>query len=400
MASLALTRDPRFNYLADQDRYYLSAGEPGYRFNIIGTGINGQEHIKVALMEGRSTINGIYDPARRSIDSAIREFAAGAPGETLQIYDSLEKACLDPSVDGLIICTPNYTHLEVLKAAMGSKKPIMLEKPVATSAVDAARIRDLAEHYPALMSVGLQYRFKPIYKEALYEVKERKSLGSVKKLSIQEHRIPFLDKVSQWNKFSRYSGDTLIEKCCHYFDLLNLLSGSRPVRVFAQGGTAVNFIDFEYGGERSDILDNASVLIAFENGVKASFDLCMFAPMIHEELIVCGDEGRLKAIEHFDFHSSLENASYLEIINSDERPSRKMTPSYPSIIEESGHSGATYFAHAAFIDAIEGGGSSALADVNEALWSIVVAEAAQISIKEEKVVDIEEFLLAKNITLD
>jgi myo-inositol 2-dehydrogenase / D-chiro-inositol 1-dehydrogenase len=138
---------------------------------------------------------------------------------------------------------------------------------------------------------------------AFYEALERKSLGEIKMVNITEHRVPFLDKVKQWNKFSKYSGGTLVEKCCHYFDLLNLFSGSRPVSVFATGSQAVNFIEFEYNGEKSDILDNAIVSVVYENGIRASFNLCMFAPMFYEEISICGDEGYLKAYERQDFLS-------------------------------------------------------------------------------------------------
>ena len=65
---------------------------------------------------------------------------------------------------------------------------------------------------------------------------------------------------------------------------------------------AVNFKDFEYKGAKSDILDNAMVIVNYENGVRASFNLCMFAPMIYEELVLCGDEGRLKAWERRIFY--------------------------------------------------------------------------------------------------
>jgi hypothetical protein len=40
--------------------------------------------------------------------------------------------------------------------------------------------------------------------------------------------MPFLDKVNQWNKFARFSGNTLVEKCCHYFDLLTCSRSHTP----------------------------------------------------------------------------------------------------------------------------------------------------------------------------
>src|SRR5699024_6973205 len=135
--------------------------------------------------------------------------------------------------------------------------PILMEKPMVTTLEDALEMKELAEKYPSVFQIGLQYRYKAIYTEARKEDLERKSLGNVKTISIVEHRLPFLDKVDQWNKFSKYSGVTLVEKCCHYFDLFNLFAQSKPKSVYAVGGQDVNFVGFERDGMKSDILDNA-----------------------------------------------------------------------------------------------------------------------------------------------
>lgn len=395
-ASLFL--NPVFQYLEDEDRYLAARPSPNYRFNVIGTGINGQEHIRVTLLEGRATIHGIYDPNPRSVTAAQREAERFSPGIKLKVYDSLQAACHDPEVDGLIICTPNYTHIEVIPEAVASGKHILLEKPIATTVQDAYAIMQMAQAYTAVFQVGLQYRFKPHYSEALYEVLTRKTIGNVKTVSMAEHRMPFLDKVKQWNKLAKYSGDTLVEKCCHYFDLMNRLAQARPSTVYAVGGTAVNFTDLTVAGEQSNILDNSMVIVSYANGVQASFNLCMFAPMFYEELVVCGDEGRLKTAEHEDALPHNRPSTQLEIATLDERPSRITQPMYPKIIQESGHHGATYVEHVEFIDQIEGRDGRA-ATAMEGFWSIVVAAAAQASIATEKPVSIETFLAENKINL-
>ena len=43
-------------------------------------------------------------------------------------------------------------------------------------------------------------------------------------------------------------------------------TASRPVRVMASGSQDVNHLEEVYKGERSDILDNAYVIVEFENG--------------------------------------------------------------------------------------------------------------------------------------
>lgn len=394
----AFTLNPDFSYLPDADRYLLSRGNARYKFNVIGTGVNGQEHIRVTHLEGRATVHGVYDPNPRSVEGAQATHAKYAPdAPPLVVYDSLEAACSDPAVDALIISTPNYTHLAVLEVALKSGKAILLEKPIATTIRDAYTITQLAEKHSAVFQLGLQYRYKAQYSEAIYEALTRQTLGSIKLIGMQEHRIPFLDKVNQWNKFARYSGDTLVEKCCHYFDLLNLFAQSRPATVYASGSMAVNFKEFEYNGAKSDILDNALVIVQYENGVRASFNLCMFAPMLYEELVIVGDEGRLKAWEQQDFLTA-EGDVYLEILGGEGKPSRKTEPRYPALIEHSGHNGATYYEHVHFVDRLEGQ-ARPTATPMQGLWSVIVAVAAQESIKRGTVVNVGELLREENIAL-
>jgi len=267
---------------------------------------------------------------------------------------------------------------------------------MATTVRDAYTILQIAQNYPAVLQIGLQYRYKSMYHEAIQETLNRKAIGEIKMVSIVEHRMPFLDKVNQWNKFSRFSGGTLIEKCCHYFDLLNMFAQARAVTVFATGSQAVNFIEFEHAGERSDILDNALVTVDYANGVHASFNLCMFAPGFYEEIVLCGDEGRIKAYEEETFLPTNRPTTYMEIMRGEEKPSRIIQPCYPKPIEESGHNGATFYEHVNFIDNIEGKATNS-ATAEQGFWSVVVAAAAQESIKVGHPVNVADFLNQQGI---
>jgi myo-inositol 2-dehydrogenase/D-chiro-inositol 1-dehydrogenase len=391
LRSRALSVDPRFGYLAEVDHYLFAREEPQHKFNVIGCGVNGNEHIYITLLEGRAMVHGIFDVNPGSIVQAQKTLAGFNTGQELVCYDSLEAACHDPAVDALIISTPNYTHLQVLRTALQSGKHILLEKPMATTVADAYEILELSRDYPAVLQIGLQYRYKPIIVEAIHEAFDRKSIGDIKMVNMIEHRMPFLDKVKQWNKFSKYSGGTLVEKCCHYFDLLNMFAQAKPVSVFATGSMAVNFKEFEYNGEKSDIIDNAVVGVEYKNGVRASFNLCMFAPMFYDEITLCGDEGYLKAFEKDDFLTIPRPKAYLEVLSGEAQPSRVCHPCYPAHIEESGHSGSTFYEHVNFINNIEDKPNNS-ATVEEGFWSVVVGVAAQESIKTGKAVLIDELL--------
>jgi predicted dehydrogenase len=116
-------------------------------------------------------------------------------------------------------------------------------------------------------------------------------------LAIREHRFPFLTKVDDWNRFNRNTGGTRVEKCCHFFDLMNHITRQRPVRVYASGAQDVNHLDERYGGEAPDIIDNAFAVVDFAQGTRALLDLCMFAEnSLHEvEITATADRGKVQA---------------------------------------------------------------------------------------------------------
>ena len=391
-------RLPGLKYLPPEDKYIFALPSPKYKFNIIGTGMMGIEHLRVTYLEGRATIHGIYDPNPRSVAAAQEALSQIDSNSKLKVYNDLESACTDPEVDGLIISTPNFSHISVIREAVKSKKHILLEKPMATTIPDAHEIYSIAKNYPAVFQIGLQYRYKAMYADAIQEALNHRKLGDIKMIHILEHRYPFLDKVKQWNKFNQYSGGTLVEKCCHYFDLMNLFAQSRPTKIYATGSMAVNFRTFEYNGRKSDILDNAVVSVDYENGVRAGFTLCMFSPQFYEELMLCGDEGHLRTYESVDFLPGPKQKTALEIKVGENSTSRISQPCYPTYIEQSGHDGATFFEHKYFIDTIEGSKRS-VATAEEGFWSIVVGYAAQRSIELGGPIKINELLQEFSLNL-
>ena len=54
------------------------------------------------------------------------------------------------------------------------------------------------------------------------------AVGRPRMVAMREHRFPFLDKVGNWNRFSANTGGTLVEKTCHFFDLMNLILRRAP----------------------------------------------------------------------------------------------------------------------------------------------------------------------------
>ena len=73
-----------------------------------------------------------------------------------------------------------------------------------------------------------------------------------------------------------------------------------------------------------------------------------------------------------------------------------MAVTYPALIEQSGHHGATYFEHIAFVDQLEKKSVSAATPL-QGLWSMILASAAQASMASGGTVDINEFMTANGL---
>jgi predicted dehydrogenase len=337
----------------------------------------------------QARIVGIFDEDPVSIRRALREFSQSGHQEPA-VYSDLDALTNDERVDGILICTPNFTHRQVFDAVKHTEKPIFLEKPMATTLEDAIYLAEASLSYPSSILLGMQYRYKSQYQLALNAI-NKGDVGSVKMISLCEYRPAFLPKVKEWNKFAVYSGGTLVEKCCHYFDLMNRIAASLPARVFASGGRAVNFKDFSYEGRASDIDDHALVIVEYENRVRAQFTLNMFSEELYEGLTVSGDRGTLRAEEQASFKPGRESSSKITVEVPGHAAYDGFDCTFPEAIESGGHYGSTLFEHVRFANTVRGQQSDG-ASCAEGLWAIITAWMAQESIRTSTVVDVRETL--------
>lgn len=74
-------------------------------------------------------------------------------------YKSLDDMLSDDSIDIIDICTPNVFHYEELKAAINAGKHIYCEKPLCTTASEAAEIAAMAKENGLVCAVVFNTRF-------------------------------------------------------------------------------------------------------------------------------------------------------------------------------------------------------------------------------------------------
>ncbi|EKX50650.1 hypothetical protein GUITHDRAFT_103877 [Guillardia theta CCMP2712] len=292
------------------------------RVAIIGAGCIGKEHMRnISLMPEVAQVVALVDSNQSSLASClellpsiknVRTFeSVGSFVRWVNAEDDMGDFDMGrrSQCDAVVIATPNYTHLNIMEEVVQKTSlHVLVEKPLCTKVEDCRRVERLVEDDRAsdprrVVWVGMEYKYMP----------------SVARL---------LQEVGYWNRFNELSGGTLVEKCCHFFDLMRQILKSDPVRVMASGGQDVEYQSelYQRSGEegedqaniqqhvacqqnededgagkirlmRPDIIDNAYVIVEFKNGGRACLDLCMFAEtsLYQEEICVVGDRGKVEA---------------------------------------------------------------------------------------------------------
>jgi predicted dehydrogenase len=323
----------------------------------------GCEHIRnLALLPGVK-VTAVADPSEQSRGWA--KLTLGAAAEGVGFHADYHDLLRDAAVDAVVVATPNFSHAAVLDAIFETRKHVLIEKPLCTTIDDVKRVVDRAAKHPGLVWVGMEYRFmRPVAR--LVEEVHRGAVGRLRMLAIREHRYPFLKKVDDWNRFSRNTGGTLVEKCCHFFDLMNLITRSRPVRVYGSGAMDVNHRDERYAGETPDILD-----------------LCMFAENATNEMEIAatGDAGKAEVFVP---------AQRLVLTRRDRNePTTVNFPLDRNLAHAGAHHGSTFFEHLAFRDAIRSGGRP-IVSVEDGALAVAVGAAAEQSVRERRPVELSE----------
>lgn len=282
--------------------------------------------------------------ADRYADSGIRPrliiCADDVPARTRHAQTALgfEQATSDwravlnhPEVQVVNIATPNYLHLEMVRAAAAAGKHIFCEKPVGRSPQETAEIEALARRAGVMSFVGFNYRWAPMVQYARRLIEE----GRLGRLTHYRGRFFAMYGSNPLGMLTwRYQADfagmgVLGDIMSHVIDMAHMLSGpiarvvshrhtfirERPLPIPGQGTHfSLGHPDDPTGPVTNE--DYASALVQFENGVQGSFESCraIFGPKCEMSFEINGTEGALRW--------NFERMNELELYLPDGTPAR------------------------------------------------------------------------------
>lgn len=138
----------------------------------------------------------------------------------------------DPEIDAVLIATPHNLHAGQVVQAIDAGKHVFVEKPLALTVEEIARIEEALAARGAeapLLMVGFNRRFSPAARR-LREAFSDLSVPLTASFRFNAGELP----ADHWTQEASIGGGRILGEACHAVDLVTFLTGSVPVRVFAE----------------------------------------------------------------------------------------------------------------------------------------------------------------------
>ena len=182
------------------------------RLGIVGCGmITSESHLPAVLKSPMVEAAFLVDSDLERANSLVRKYGIPTPTTT-----DLAKA-LD-HVDGVMVATPNHTHVPIASQALQRGIPVLIEKPLANTTAEAQQLCELAESRGTFISVGYNLRHfpcVPLFKRLLRET----FFGTLKHFHFEFGTVGGWAPVSGYNLDRRQAGGgVLVVSGTHVID--------------------------------------------------------------------------------------------------------------------------------------------------------------------------------------
>ncbi|WP_422003177.1 Gfo/Idh/MocA family protein [Reyranella sp.] len=385
------------------------------RCAFFGLGNRGLGLMQLARSYPGVEIAWVMDRSAQRVREALTLCGHGARGTT-----DMAVPLADETVDIVFVTVPDHLHRAIAEPAFAAGKHVFLEKPLATTAADAAAILAAWGRSGRVLQLGYVLRQAPFY-AAIRETVRKGLLGPVRLATLFEqldvrHGASFMRR---WHASSAQSGGLMVHKGCHDLDIVCWLLDGRPEAVSSFGGTdtfaepppapfcsqcdrrtACPYVDTglherrtpeevadpsAYGLDRcvfhtdKDIVDNQVVSFVLDTGVRGTFHLCVQGPVRTERRItLIGDRARLDGV--------FEDGTFTVTYTDRAQPGFVWTADGRS---HGSHGGGDRVTMLEFLNACVGRSPAPIVSVEEALRGLVFALAAERARTGEKVVRLE-----------
>jgi len=247
------------------------------RCAVIGAGGIGLDHLHSLHTCPRAAAVALAE------NNAQRAREASAKHSVPRSYADYRELLEQPDIDAVIVALPTYLHAPVVLEALKARKHVLLEKPMALNAKEAAKLVETAKAMKRTLMVAQSQRFNK-HTQLAKGIIERGDLGEVYHVRAHWLRRSGIPRIGSWFTQKRLSGGgCLADLGVHLIDTaLHLLKEFEATVVHCRthsrfGSRGVGEMDWGKGDidpkKPFDVEDNAVGLIRLKSGRTVSFEV-------------------------------------------------------------------------------------------------------------------------------
>ena len=184
-------------------------------FGIIGCGGMGRHHTNSLKAIDGASVLACADVNGRG----AQEFAKAH--DIPQAFEDYRRLLDLDEIDGVFVCTPTFTHREVVEAAAGAGKQIFCEKPIALTVEDAQAMTDACERAGVQLMIGFVRR----YDHHWGKVRELVQGGAIGRPVVWRQCNAGSCPASPWYMYKDKGGGPLIDGAVHTYDFARHIYG-------------------------------------------------------------------------------------------------------------------------------------------------------------------------------
>ncbi len=198
-------------------------------------------------------------------------------------YTDARELVADPEVNAVYVASPHDLHLEHVRLAARAGKPVLCEKPLGRSAVEAQAIVDVCSRHHVSLTVAYYRRFWYITR-AIQRLLNEGAIGEIVQARAHVADNSLLDPSRTWNRsLAKSGGGALANTGSHWIDLLRFFLGD-----FAD---AMGYAVPDLTGDEVDRIMGAQ--LRTKSGVLVSVMVNVQSPLPLNDLELIGTEGRI-----------------------------------------------------------------------------------------------------------
>ncbi|MEL6123948.1 MAG: Gfo/Idh/MocA family oxidoreductase [Bacteroidota bacterium] len=207
------------------------------QIGVIGCKGMGWSNTSVLLEQADVALVGICDVDQNVIDQRIQDHKEMRPDDpTPKTYRNHEDLLQDPSIDAVVIGTPDHWHCKIMVDALAAGKHVYVEKPVANTIEESYLMVAAQQKYNKVVQVGQWQRSGTQYRVAK-EIVNSGQLGQIRLVKCWAYQ--------GWMKPMQPAADTAVPDGVDYKRWL----GPAPDRAFNPNRFHFNFRWFwDYAG--------------------------------------------------------------------------------------------------------------------------------------------------------